>query len=251
MTRRLSQHPREEHAGAAARRAGSSAESGSAAGRPAARHRHRSYKPRASLPPGMVADEAGCARRYPVDGPPAFRYGPPDVAALGPRAVGALPASSRCPEAPARRRRCDRGRRSRRRSSSPPSAAATIRPARSRLPRARRGCFRPGRPPSSRSRASARCTLQLPVNQSRITAIGYYAASDGALGLDADRLAGEPGPPEARRTCDLRRRLGIAAVVPAPRRRRTGDLGARRRRAARNRRLLARRTARSSGSRRS
>ncbi len=37
-------------------------------------------------------------------------------------------------------------------------------------------------------------TLDLPVNQSRITAIGYFASADGALGLTPIGTQSKPGP---------------------------------------------------------
>ena len=83
--------------------------------------------------------------------------------------------------------------------------------------------------------------LQLPVNQSRVTAIGYQGGSADALGVDPARHAGEPGAAAPPRTPHLRRRLRHAPLVPAARRPGTGHLGARRRRPCRHRRLRTRR----------
>ena len=115
-----------------------------------------------------------------------------------PGRCGALPASHDARQAPARRRRSRSSRRrarhaarhrlrwrrpSGRRVTAPASAARLL----------------PAGPPMlpGRWRELGALTLQLPVNQSRITAIGYYAASDGAARRSRRRHAGEPGPPEA------------------------------------------------------
>ena len=91
--------------------------------------------------------------------------------------------------------------------------------------------------------------LQLPVAQARVTAIGFHAVGDGALALDPLGSQMQRGPARAGRAQALRRRRtrGVA-LLPARRRRRPGHGVARRGRLARHRRVLARSTARSSGS---
>ena len=75
--------------------------------------------------------------------------------------------------------------------------------------------------------------LQLPVNQSRVTAIGYAGGGDGALALEPVGAQANEGL--LKRLCAHggRRRRQHAALVPAPRRPGTAHLGARRRRAVR------------------
>ena len=136
------------------------------------------------------------AHGYAVEGPPGVRYGPADVAAPGLRARLASPCPS--PQLEARRRRLavlvavavvialtrarDRVRRRRRirppRPSTPPSASRLL----------------PAGPPTPQviSRLGT-LDLQLPINQSRVTAIGYSGGADGALALAPGRRAGERG----------------------------------------------------------
>ncbi len=222
MSGGLAEHPGEEHRRPEARRAGSSAESGpAAAGRPE-RSRLRSYKRsrRPAAPPAGTGRSRGrrrLARRLPSYGPSrliaAPRPGTVADAAPGPRACAFAVIAD--PEAPARRSRAAIaavavgillvtafGGGDHPRSRSPPL-------------RAPRGCFRPGRPSSRPSRSSARSRSSCPVNQSRITAIGYHAAADGALELTPLGTQANQGLAEARRARHLRRRLGLAALVPA------------------------------------
>ncbi len=105
-------------------------------------------------------------------------------------------------------------------SSSPPSAAATTPAARSRRPPSavaaapgRAADARGGRAPRRRSRSSCRSTRAA----SRRSAT--TAARDGALALDADRHAGEPGPAASGVAHAIfGGGSGVAALVPAPRR---------------------------------
>ena len=102
----------------------------------------------------------------------------------------------------------------------------------------------PGRPARAArsSRRSGALRLQLPVEQSRVTAIGYHAAGDGALALARSAAAGEPGPARpAHRTASSAAATASLPWYQLPRRRRARDVGARRRRCTGHRRLLARR----------
>ena len=81
--------------------------------------------------------------------------------------------------------------------------------------------------------------LQLPVSQSRVTAIGYQGGSSGSLALSPLGRQANEGPAEAARALDLRRLERPPALVPAARRRRPLALRDRRRRGCRDRRLLA------------
>ena len=111
------------------------------------------------------------------------------------------------------------------RASWPHSAApaALLPPA--RRPRARRRLL-PGGPPQPEIIANIGALhLQLPVDQSRVTAIGYQGGSDGSLALVARRHPGEPGPAAAPRARDLRQldaaaRAGTSCPAARGRRRR-------------------------------
>ena len=72
--------------------------------------------------------------------------------------------------------------------------------------------------------------LQLPVSQSRVTAIGFQGGSANALGVDPLGTQANQGLLRRLAHRDLRRRLRHAPLVPAPRRPGTRDLVARRRR---------------------
>ena len=81
--------------------------------------------------------------------------------------------------------------------------------------------------------------LQLPVSQSRVTAIGYQGGTAGALALSPLGTQANEGAAEARRARDLRQLDRHAALVPAPRRPGPVDVRARRRRGRRHRCVLA------------
>ena len=81
--------------------------------------------------------------------------------------------------------------------------------------------------------------LQLPIDQSRVTAIGYHAVGDGALALDPVGRQANEGLIRPRRPEALRRRRARPDLLPARWRRGTGHGGARRRGGAGHRRLLA------------
>ena len=124
------------------------------------------------------------------------------------------------------------------RSSSPPSAAASTRPRTITAPAERRAPAA-GRPAGAEAvarlgDADARaCRQPEPGHGDRLLRrLRRRRSGSTPIGTQANQ-----GLLKRARARDLRRRLGIAALVPAPRRGRAVDLGARRRRAARDRRL--------------
>ena len=100
----------------------------------------------------------------------------------------------------------------------------------------------PGGPPQPEIIANIGALhIQLPVDQSRVTALGYQGGSEGSLALSPVGTQANQGLLRRARARDLRQLERRPALVPAAGRRRAGDVGDRRRRRAGHRRLLARR----------
>ena len=120
-------------------------------------------------------------------------------------------------------------------------------------PRRSRSRRRPSCPAASRSTRSSRrpacCSLQLPVAQSAVTAIGYRQAAEGRAHARPGRTPGQRGPADAALAPDRGRQRAGARLVPAER---AAPAPARRRSSSAPRRAptsTRRSTAPSSGSR--
>ena len=81
--------------------------------------------------------------------------------------------------------------------------------------------------------------VQLPIEQNRVTAIGYHGGVVGLARVAPARPTRQPGPDRTVLRPRLRRRRLEHDLVPAPGRHRFVDVGARGRRGAGHRRLLA------------